>query len=98
MRTCFRLSHVDEFPGEDAGGWLLEFLLQPVDEPSLLVPASEVWRDAASPLMRWVDYPQDVLLADLGRASRLYPDLDDALRAAPPGARCGWTWPARTGS
>ena len=31
--------------------------------------------------MRWVDYPQDVLLADLGRASRLYPDLDDALRA-----------------
>jgi SNF2 family DNA or RNA helicase len=102
VRTCFRLSHVDEFPGEDVGGWLLEFLLQPVDEPSLLVPAAEVWRDTAgarqsgfcggeagqsgtaSPLMRWVDYPQEVLLADLGRASRLYPDLDDALRSPDP--------------
>jgi len=83
VHTCFRLSHVDEFPGEDAGGWLLEFLLQPADEPGLLVPAREVWRDAASPLMRWVDYPQDVLLADLGRASRLFPDLIDALRASP---------------
>jgi SNF2 family DNA or RNA helicase len=84
VRTCFRLSYVDEFPDDDAGGWLLEFLLQPVDEPSLLVPASEVWRDTASPLMRWADYPQEVLLADLGRASRLYPDLDDALRAPNP--------------
>jgi superfamily II DNA or RNA helicase len=83
VRTCFRLSNVDDIPGEDAGGWLLEFLLQPADEPGLLVPAAEVWHDAASPLMRWVDYPQDVLLADLGRASRLYPDLTDALRSSP---------------
>jgi SNF2 family DNA or RNA helicase len=84
VRTCFRLSYVDEFPDENAGGWLLEFLLQPVDEPSLLVPASEIWHDTASPLMRWVGYPQEVLLADLGRASRLYPDLDQALRAPNP--------------
>jgi superfamily II DNA or RNA helicase len=83
VHACFRLTHVDEFPGEDAGGWLLEFLLQPADDPGLLVPAWEVWRDAASPLMRWVDYPQEVLLADLGRASRLYPDLTDALRGSP---------------
>jgi SNF2 family DNA or RNA helicase len=85
VRTCFRLSYVDEFFGESTGGWLLEFLLQPLDEPSLLVPGSEVWRDSSSPLMRWVDYPQEVLLADLGRASRLYPDLDDALRTRNPG-------------
>lgn len=83
LRACFRLTFVDEFPGGDVGGWLLEFLLQPADEPGLLVPAHEVWRDAASPLMRWVDYPQEVLLADLGRASRLYPDLTDVLRSTP---------------
>ncbi|MFI5907723.1 SNF2-related protein [Dactylosporangium sp. NPDC051541] len=64
---------------EDGGYWLVEFLLQPAAEPGLLVPAGDVWRDAASPLFLWVDYPQDVLLADLGRASRLWPDLDVAL-------------------
>ena len=83
LRTCFRLGFVDEFPDTEQSGWLLEFLMQPHDEPGLLVPAHDVWRDAASPLMRWVDYPQEVLLADLGRASRLYPDLIDALRASP---------------
>jgi SNF2 family DNA or RNA helicase len=83
LRTCFRLGFVDEFADTEESGWLLEFLMQPHDEPGLLVPAHDVWRDAASPLMRWVDYPQEVLLADLGRASRLYPDLTDALRASP---------------
>ncbi|GAA3244143.1 SNF2-related protein [Dactylosporangium siamense] len=70
--------------GRDASGWLLEFLLQPVAEPGLLVPAQDVWRDASSPLFRWVDYPQDVLLEDLGRASRLWPELDEALLQARP--------------
>jgi len=78
VRTCFRLGFDDE------DGWGLEFLLQPADEPSLLVPAEHVWQDVASPLMRWVDDPQAVLLADLGRASRLYPDLDEVLRTPYP--------------
>ncbi|MEU7866797.1 SNF2-related protein [Dactylosporangium sp. NPDC049140] len=63
----------------DGGSWLVEFLLQPAAEPGLLVPAQDVWHDGASPLFKWVDYPQDVLLADLGRAGRLWPDLDEAL-------------------
>ncbi|MER7279441.1 DEAD/DEAH box helicase [Dactylosporangium sp. NPDC000244] len=64
---------------DDGGSWLVEFLLQPAAEPGLLVPARDVWHDGASPLFKWVDYPQDVLLEDLGRASRLWPDLDEAL-------------------
>ncbi|MEV8514514.1 SNF2-related protein [Dactylosporangium sp. NPDC051484] len=91
VRTCFRLTYVDDpddgaadGAAQDDGVWLVEFLLQPADEPGLLVPAEDVWHDAASPLFRWVDYPQDVLLADLGRASRLWPDLDDALRVPRP--------------
>ncbi|MFC5002848.1 SNF2-related protein [Dactylosporangium cerinum] len=70
--------------GRDASGWLVEFLLQPVAEPGLLVPAQDVWLDASSPLFRWVDYPQDVLLEDLGRASRLWAELDEALHQARP--------------
>ncbi|GAA0739366.1 DEAD/DEAH box helicase family protein [Dactylosporangium roseum] len=84
LRTCFRLSYVDEFPDDETSGWSLEFLLQPAEEPSLLVPAEAVWRDGASPLFRWADYPQDVLLADLGRAGRLWPDLDEALHTPRP--------------
>ena len=37
------------------------------------------------PLRRWTHHPQERLLAGLGRAARLYPDLDDALRERPPG-------------
>ncbi|MBP2334041.1 superfamily II DNA or RNA helicase [Saccharothrix coeruleofusca] len=88
VRTCFRLSSPEQDePGGDVSGasgggpregWRLEFLLQAVDEPSVLVPAGDLWgRDEV--LRRWVPRPEEVLLADLGRASRLYPALDRAL-------------------
>ncbi|MEV4640900.1 DEAD/DEAH box helicase [Actinoplanes sp. NPDC049548] len=75
-----------EVTGQDAApdAWLLEFLLQPVDEPSLLVPAADVWRDAVAPLRRWTHRPQERLIAGLGRASRLFGELDAALRMARP--------------
>ena len=67
---------------EDA--WLLEFLLQPLDEPSLLVTAADVWRDRSAPLRRWTHHPHERLIAGLGRAARLFSDLDVALRVARP--------------
>ena len=79
VRTCFRLSYVEEGEEDEPAGWLLEFLLQPVADPSVLVPATHIWRDVASPLVSWIDDPQETLLAGLGRASRLYPDLTEAL-------------------
>jgi len=92
LRTCFRLTAPPEPVGVDDDGeereqpWRLEFLLQATDDPSLVVTAAELWHAAGSltPLIRLVDHPQDVLLADLGRASRLYPELDRALRTAAP--------------
>ncbi len=78
VRTCFRLSSpMQGGPGD--GGWRLEFLLQAVSEPSVLVSATQMWRRREAVLRRWVDRPQEVLLGDLGRASRLYPALDRAL-------------------
>jgi non-specific serine/threonine protein kinase len=66
------------------GRWRLEFGLQPAGEPGLLVEAAQVWR-AAGPLpVLPVAAPQETLLAELGRASRLWPELDDALRTATP--------------
>ncbi len=95
VRACFRLVSPPE-PGtleEAAAGdeepvWRLEFALQAADEPSLVVDADTVWQ-APGPLelSQWqVPAPQETLLAELGRASRLYPALEDSLRAARPAA------------
>ncbi len=78
-------SAASEGPGAGSGtAWLLEFLLQAVDEPSALVTAADIWRDQYAPLRRWTSNPQERLLGGLGRAARLYPDLDAALRVPRP--------------
>ena len=73
-------------PGHDAP-WIVEILLGPRDEPSLLVPARDVW---ARPRILATAAPgieaDEALLADLGRASRLYPPLDAALSSPRPDA------------
>ncbi|MGH7918519.1 MAG: DEAD/DEAH box helicase, partial [Candidatus Dormibacteraceae bacterium] len=84
FRTCFRL----EPPEGDSPDlpWFLDFLLQARDEPSLLVEAEAVWRapDRLQLPGRIVEAPQELLLADLGRASRLWPVLERALHEATP--------------
>ncbi|WP_018684731.1 DEAD/DEAH box helicase [Actinokineospora enzanensis] len=81
MRACFRLRS----PENDDDVWRLEFLLQAADDPSVQVPAEQVWRgDRDAVLRRWVARPQELLLAELGRAARVLPDLDACLREASP--------------
>ena len=63
--------------------WRLEFLLQSSADPSLIVPAEQVWRDDGA-LARWLGRPQEVLLAELGKAVRVYPALEKGLRRARP--------------
>ncbi|GAA4245607.1 DEAD/DEAH box helicase [Dactylosporangium darangshiense] len=90
VRACFRLVEPPEpEPGEEAPAeprWTLEFALQAADEPTLVVDADRVWRSrgALKALQRHIPAPQETLLAELGRASRLYPALEDALRDARP--------------
>jgi non-specific serine/threonine protein kinase len=82
VRAFFRLvepASADAAPD----GWRLEFALQATDAPSLLVDAERIWSEGVA-LESYLDDPQETLLAELGRASRLYPDLDDSLRTATP--------------
>ena len=68
-------------------GWAVRFFLQAWDDPSLLVPASLVWRERGSTLHyldRRFDNPQERLLAGLGQAARLFPPLESCLRSARP--------------
>ncbi len=76
-RACFQLVE----PPDDSGSWHLAVLLQSAIDPSLRVPAADVWsgRGAASAIPRSLGDPRDQLLAELGRASRLYPPLVEAL-------------------
>ena len=85
-RACFRLAEVralaEEFDDTgDGTHWRLEFLLQSTTDPSLLVPAAQVWSGGAD---RLIAGPQEVLLAELGRAARVYPPLAPALQTARP--------------
>jgi hypothetical protein len=64
--------------GEQVTSWRLEFLLQSLADPSLQVPAGQIW-DGEMGLDRWLDQPEDLLLTELGRASRMYSELKQAL-------------------
>jgi non-specific serine/threonine protein kinase len=87
VRACFRLLEPEE-AGQDPSeaAWRVDFALQSTEEPSLVVDATQVWRakGALRALARHVPDPQETLLAELGRAVRLYPDIESALRTAKP--------------
>ncbi len=97
FRICFRLESPESPAVEDSSptlplqvptdGWIVRFLLQARDDPSLLVPASLVWRQQDSTL-RYLDRrfqnPQEELLAGLGHAATLFPALEESLRTPHP--------------
>jgi hypothetical protein len=83
LRACFRL----ELPETDREPFTLGFLLQSPDDPSLLVTAAEVWgtrRRSLAKLGRAFRDPQESLLEALGRASRLFAPIAEALLQAKP--------------
>jgi len=86
VRACFRLVEPTGVDTADEGPWQVRFALQASDEPSLVVDAHEVWRarGALPALARHLDSPQETMLAELGKARRVYPGLDAALRTARP--------------
>jgi superfamily II DNA or RNA helicase len=84
VRTCFRLT---EPAGEDDSvpdGWRVEFALQAADDPSLMLPAADVWAGAGFGWLVRDAHPEEELLAGLGTAARLFPALDRALGEAAP--------------
>jgi SNF2 family DNA or RNA helicase len=83
FRTCFRL----EAPLHSVDFWTMHFLLQAKDDRSLQVPAEDVWRtksDAFTLLKKRLKNPQEQLLADLGKAARILPQLKQVLEQARP--------------
>jgi SNF2 family DNA or RNA helicase len=82
-KLVFRLA---ESAGSDdlaEQAWRLEFLVQSVEDPSLQVPAGQVWTQDGA-LRRWLDRPEELLLSELVRAARVFPELASALNQARP--------------
>jgi superfamily II DNA or RNA helicase len=65
----------------DGTRFVLQFFLQSAADPSLQVPARQVWDGAAA---RLIAEPQELLLAELGRAATVFPPLAPALRRPRP--------------
>ena len=83
FRTCFRLDP----PPSGQDNWMVRFFLQARDDRSLLIPANDVWKtrkSAITLLEKRLKNPQEQLLADLGRAARIFPQIERSLEAARP--------------
>ena len=87
-RASFRLDevvvdHLGHAVEDPEPVFRLTFALQSAQDPSLTVDAGTVWRDPTA-LRRWLDDPAELLLGELGRAARVYPEIGDALRTPRP--------------
>jgi len=71
----------------DSMPWSLSFHLQPVESPQVLLDAADIWAlagDAVTVEGVRAEGPQELLLAELGRASRIYKALERALGESEP--------------
>jgi SNF2 family DNA or RNA helicase len=83
------VSGVEAAGAESSDAWRVEFSLQSAEDPSLMLPAADVWSGAgygrlAGGALPHAGHPEEELLAGLGTAARLFPALDGALREAAP--------------
>ncbi|HWB19959.1 MAG TPA: DEAD/DEAH box helicase [Phycisphaerales bacterium] len=70
-------------------GWKLTFHMQSTEDESRLVAAEDIWSGAANiTLVSGTGHEQgtELLLAELTRAARIYPKLEQSLREASPAA------------
>ena len=93
VRTCFRLVEPvlqnpvrdDDQPADPPDDtWHVEFALQSAEDPSLMLAADDVWAGTGGWAPGGITRPDEELLTGLGSASRLFGELEDALRDPAP--------------
>jgi SNF2 family DNA or RNA helicase len=85
--AAFRIAFRLEAPALQKQPWQLHYLIQAKDDPSLLIPADEVWKKtkgALTHLGHRFEQPQEKLLAGLGYAARLFPPVTESLKGKRP--------------
>ena len=85
LRLCLRLN---EPPPQQSGDpiWMLSFHLQSPDHPQQLIDAAQVWKGVSASAVGDANLgdTQEILLAELGRASRVYQAIEAALEDSHP--------------
>ena len=93
FRLCFRLEEpllgeeAEETSASSDASWYVRYLLQSVEDPSLLVPVEDAWsrKGVVTPLLRRDDFqPREFLLAALGQASKICSEIEASLKSAAP--------------
>jgi SNF2 family DNA or RNA helicase len=82
-RTGFSLKP----PASGETNWHLDYCLQAVDNPDLVVEATTIWSQPVERLEyqgQTIEHPQETFLKGLGLASRLYPPLEPSLHERRP--------------
>jgi SNF2 family DNA or RNA helicase len=85
--AAFRIAFRLEAPALQQQPWQLHYMIQAKDDPSLLIPANEVWKKtkgALTHLGHRFEQPQEKLLAGLGYAARLFPPVMESLKGKRP--------------
>jgi SNF2 family DNA or RNA helicase len=83
FRVCLALQP----PAHNQTTWELEYYLQAIDNPDLIVSAGVIWQNPVDRFTyqgRTIDHPQETLLRGLGFASRLYSLIEPSLQSARP--------------
>jgi len=91
FRIAFRLRAPGPLDGPHESirskDWEMEYILQAREDPSLLIPASEVWRTGGTSLTvlgKRFEQPQEKLLAGLGYAARMFSPILPSLQTSTP--------------
>ncbi len=77
----------EEISDMDESIWKLEYHLQAQNDPSLIIPAKDIWNSKTGTiafLEKRFENPQERLLIDLGRVSSIYPKIEESLQRAFP--------------
>ncbi len=84
--TNFRLALRLEEPERQNSPWTLRFLVQDLKDPSLIIPASEIWKHKkGAGQKKYFRYPAQNLIAGLGRAATIFPPIKKGLNVPEPG-------------
>ena len=87
FRVALRLQPPAAQDHAQKGAWVLHYLLQSREDPSLLIDAAEIWRQQSqllSRLKRRPQNPQEMLLTGLGFVARYSPPVRRSLRQKQP--------------
>ncbi|HEY9653161.1 MAG TPA: DEAD/DEAH box helicase, partial [Coleofasciculaceae cyanobacterium] len=88
-QTTFRACFVLKPPASGETNWHLEYALQAVDNPDIVVDAPTIWSHPVEQFEyqgRTIKQPQETFLKGLGLASRLYPPIERSLHERIPTA------------